>query len=49
VLRSFPEAKLAAEIGEVAPRRIAPVLITRPPGREQPLDDPLGSPLPRIC
>jgi hydrogenase expression/formation protein HypE len=39
----------AKKIGEVATRGISPVTIRRTLGAQQPLDDPLGSPLPRVC
>jgi len=39
----------ASVIGKVSRRTIAPVTIYRTLGVEQPLDDPLGAPLPRIC
>ncbi|WP_299463036.1 hydrogenase expression/formation protein HypE [uncultured Gimesia sp.] len=49
VLHSLPETAGALLIGTVTPRGIAPVTVRRTLGPEQPLDDPLGSPLPRIC
>jgi hydrogenase expression/formation protein HypE len=39
----------AAKIGEVQRRRIAPAVIRRSTGREQPLIEPSGAPMPRIC
>jgi hydrogenase expression/formation protein HypE len=39
----------ATLIGRVQPRSISPVIIRRGLGRFQPLDEPLGAPLPRIC
>lgn len=48
-LHSMRESASAAVIGEVVPKRITPVTVVRQLGREQPLDDPLGAPLPRIC
>jgi hydrogenase expression/formation protein HypE len=39
----------SAIIGRLHPRRIAPVTIVRAIGREVVLDEPSGSPLPRIC
>jgi hydrogenase expression/formation protein HypE len=42
-------ARQAAIIGSVQNRCIAPVTIRRLLGREQSLDEPSGSPLPRIC
>ncbi|WP_339730705.1 hydrogenase expression/formation protein HypE [uncultured Gimesia sp.] len=49
LLQSLPESADARVIGVVKPRGIAAVTIRRTLGAEQPLDDPLGSPLPRIC
>lgn len=49
LLQSLPESADARVIGAVKPRGIAAVTIRRTLGAEQPLDDPLGSPLPRIC
>ena len=49
VLHSLSETADACLIGSVTPRGIAPVTVRRTLGCEQPLDDPLGSPLPRIC
>lgn len=49
LLRRVPGMQSAARIGEVGPRGIAPVTIRRTLGAEQPLDDPVGAPLPRIC
>ena len=49
LLQSFPETKNAQLIGSVTSKGIAPVTVQRTLGPEQPLDDPLGSPLPRIC
>lgn len=48
-LQSRSETADARLIGTVNPQGIAPVTIRRTLGTEQPLDDPLGSPLPRIC
>jgi hydrogenase expression/formation protein HypE len=48
-LRGTAVACRACRIGEVVPRRVSPVLIRRGLGRERPLDEPLGAPLPRIC
>ena len=39
----------AAVVGVVKQRTLFPVTIRRALGREQPLDEPLGAPLPRIC
>ncbi|MFO0868953.1 MAG: hydrogenase expression/formation protein HypE [Pirellulales bacterium] len=49
VLRTVPVASETCRVGQVVPRGAAPVTIRRPPGRPQPLDEPLGAPLPRIC
>lgn len=48
-LHSVAEGGGAAWIGEVRPRGIVPVTTRRTLGREQPLGEPLGAPLPRIC
>lgn len=48
-LRSTEVGQHAAIIGNVQQRSIAPVKIRRLLGREQSLDEPSGSPLPRIC
>lgn len=42
-------SKDAAVIGRVRDRQIAPVTVVRMLGREQPLDEPSGTLLPRIC
>jgi hydrogenase expression/formation protein HypE len=39
----------AAVIGSVEPKRIVPVVMRGILGRDRPLDEPLGAPLPRIC
>lgn len=49
LLRSTDVAVGAKRIGEVVPRDDSPVVVRRGFGRSQPLDEPLGSPLPRIC
>lgn len=49
VLRSLPETAAAACIGTVVPAGIAPVTIRRLLGTEQPVDEPTGAQLPRIC
>jgi hydrogenase expression/formation protein HypE len=49
VLRALPGAHAACAIGEVIPQLAAPVVIERLFGTLQPLDEPTGSPLPRIC
>ena len=48
-LRSLSCFEKAAVIGEVVPRKSVPVTVERSLGTSQPLDDPLGAPLPRIC
>ena len=49
LLRTEDAGMHAAVIGTVVPQRIAPVIVRRLLGTDQPLDDPPGSPLPRIC
>lgn len=39
----------ACRIGDVTPPRRVPVRAIRAAGREAPIDDPAGAPLPRIC
>jgi hydrogenase expression/formation protein HypE len=48
-LQSVAETRMAARIGEVRARAMVPVTIRRSLGVEQPLAEPSGSPLPRIC
>lgn len=48
-LRTRPECREAAAIGEVRPQGIAAVTVRRALGTEQALDEPSGCPLPRIC
>ncbi|MEZ6043998.1 MAG: AIR synthase-related protein [Planctomycetaceae bacterium] len=48
-LRSLSETSQAELIGTVKSKGIVPVTIRRTLSAEQPLDDPLGTPLPRIC
>lgn len=48
-LRSVRESSSAELIGHVLERSNHAVLVRRTLGREQPLDDPQGAPLPRIC
>jgi hydrogenase expression/formation protein HypE len=48
-LKAVPQTRNAAMIGEVISRQIAPVLIRRLLGRDQPLDEPSGAAFPRIC
>lgn len=49
VLRQCDVTRQATIVGEVRPRKLAPVLVRRTLGEEVPLEDPLGAPLPRIC
>ena len=49
VLKSLSGTADARLIGTVSPRGFAAVTIRRTLVPEQPLDGPLGSPLPRIC
>lgn len=49
VLETLSETADARVIGSVKARGVAPVTVRRTLGPEQPLHDPLGSPLPRIC
>ncbi|MCA9006257.1 MAG: hydrogenase expression/formation protein HypE [Planctomycetaceae bacterium] len=49
VLQSLSETADARVIGSVKTRGLVPVTVKRTLGPEQPLHDPLGSPLPRIC
>ncbi len=48
-LRLCPISQQAAVVGTVTQRRVSPVTIQRTLGSEQPLDEPSGAPLPRIC
>lgn len=48
-LRRIPVSALAVEIGEVLERRTSPVVVRRALGQLVPLDEPAGSPMPRIC
>jgi hydrogenase expression/formation protein HypE len=48
-LRSVPETQNAAVIGRVTQRKISAVTIQRMLGGEQPVDEPSGALLPRIC
>ena len=48
-LQQLPQFARAAVIGRVEPAGAAPVAVRRALGRLQPLDEPLGAPLPRIC
>ncbi len=49
VLQSFPQTAAAAIIGEVKERTISPVVIQRLLGSLLAVDEPAGSPFPRIC
>lgn len=49
VLRQVPETAHATLIGRVENRDLAPVIVLRGWGRQIPLDEPTGAPLPRIC
>lgn len=49
VLRRFELTRSAKVIGRIGRSRRTPVSIVRIAGREVPLDDPSGAPLPRIC
>ena len=48
-LRTVPVAAQVSLVGAVLNRRGAPVVVQRTLSGAQPLDDPLGAPLPRIC
>lgn len=48
-LKQLPEGRGAKLIGNVEPRGFAPVTISRALGHKQPIDEPMGAPLPRIC
>ena len=48
-LCSTTVSRSAVRVGEVGPRRPAAVFARRGFGREIPIDEPAGSPLPRIC
>ncbi len=48
-LQTIPGMERASRIGVVRERGVAPVTVQRTLGADQPLADPLGSPLPRIC
>jgi hydrogenase expression/formation protein HypE len=49
VLRTIAESAAAVQIGHIEQRRLAAVLVKRSTGRQIPLDEPFGAPLPRIC
>lgn len=48
-LRQHDVTRAATVIGRVVPARSTPVCVRRAAGRLIPLDEPAGSPLPRIC
>jgi hydrogenase expression/formation protein HypE len=48
-LQNVESSQQAARIGEVQSRWAVPVIVKRALGREQPLIEPSGAPLPRIC
>lgn len=48
-LRSVDVSAQAVPVGDVRRRGIMPVVVRRALGRDVPLDEPLGAPLPRIC
>lgn len=48
-LRGVAGCERAAIVGEVRSKSVAPVVVRRSLGREQPLIEPSGAPLPRIC
>lgn len=48
-LRAVDGGERAARIGEVRQAGVVPVIVRRALGREQPLIEPSGAPLPRIC
>lgn len=48
-LRTVVASQDARRIGRLVPRGISPVTVRRALGRHQPLDEPLGALLPRIC
>lgn len=49
VLRQHDVSRSTTVIGQVVPSRSTPVCVRRAAGRLVPLDEPAGSPLPRIC
>ncbi len=48
-MRAVSEGTHAARIGAICPRGTTPVVVRRALGADQPLDAPLGAPMPRIC
>jgi len=48
-IRTVSEGAGASQIGVIVPGSINPVVVRRALGSDQPLDDPLGTPMPRIC
>jgi hydrogenase expression/formation protein HypE len=49
VLHRIAETSKATRIGWLEPRGVAAVVVERATGLRIPLDEPIGSPLPRIC
>ena len=49
LLRSFPTTSECSQVGQVRKRELSPVIIQRAIGVDQPLDEPIGAMLPRIC
>lgn len=49
ILRQFEISRSATIIGRIGPSRRTAVSIVRVSGREVPVDEPAGAPLPRIC
>jgi hydrogenase expression/formation protein HypE len=49
VLRATEVSSGAVKIGQVVARTGSPVTVCRSLGRPQPLDEPIGAPMPRIC
>lgn len=49
VLRQFDVSRSVTIIGRIGPARRTAVSIVRVSGREVPVDEPAGAPLPRIC
>lgn len=49
VLQRHAVSRSATVIGSIVPRRSTPVCVRRAAGRLVPIDEPAGSPLPRIC
>ncbi len=49
ILHRFSRSREACKVGEVRNRVVSPVVVRRVVGFDQPLDEPLGAMLPRIC